>query len=113
MLKGDVSLMEFDSQAFVIGRLKQARTECAMYMNGCASYFVAEFFFAKSFSVRVGPIVATSTRPVATMKLAIRQSVPCRLYSNSTRSIRPGLDGFFGASRSNACIPVFSSEDTV
>jgi hypothetical protein len=46
---------------------------------------------------------------VATLKFAIKHNVPCRMYSNSTRSKRPGRTGFVAWSRSNACMPLFSS----
>ena len=44
----------------------------------------------KSSSVLVGPMVGRIALPVTTSKFPIRQSVPCRLYSNSFRSMRPG-----------------------
>src|SRR4051794_2092563 len=47
----------------------------------------------KSASVRVGPIDGLTTLPVATSKFAISDKVPCRTYSNSTRSTRPGWTG--------------------
>jgi hypothetical protein len=42
---------------------------------------------AKSASVRVGPTEAARNRPVATPKLAIKASVPCRIYSNSPKAV--------------------------
>ena len=59
---------------------------------------------AKSASVRVGPIVGGSTRPVTTSKLPMSVWVPWRTYSNSRRSTRPGRTGSVGAARSSAWI---------
>lgn len=43
------------------------------------------------------------------VKFAMRHRVPWRMYSNSTRSTRPGRTDFASQRRSSACIPVFSS----
>ena len=63
----------------------------------------------KSTSVRLGPILGAITSPVATSKLAIKFIVPWRIYSNSIRSITPGLIVNEGKIRSRACIPQSSS----
>jgi len=55
-------------------------------------------------SMGVGPMVGRRGLPVTTSKLAIRQSVPWRLYSNSMRSVRPGLVGLVGWIRSSALL---------
>ena len=67
----------------------------------------------KSASVRVGPRLGASSWPVTTWKLPISVAVPCRLYSNSRHSTRPGLSGSVAATRSSACRPVISSVQTV
>lgn len=59
--------------------------------------------------MRVGPIDGQITLPVATSKFAMNDKVPWRMYSNSTRSTRPGRTRFVSWRRSSACIPVFSS----
>jgi hypothetical protein len=69
--------------------------------------------WAKSFSARVGWTVGAITCPVATATLPIRHWVPCRWYSNPTRSTCPGLMGLVGVIRSSAWIPVISSVLTV
>ena len=67
----------------------------------------------KSASVRVGPRVGASSGPVTTWKLPIRVRVPCRRYSNSRHSTRPGFRGNVAATRPSACMPVLSSVQTV
>ncbi len=58
-----------------------------------------------------GPMVGVTTCPVARSRLAMRHSVPCRLYQASWRS---GLPAFIAQRprRSIACMPVSSSQET-
>ena len=67
----------------------------------------------KSTSVRVELKYGILIRPSATSRKAMRLTVPCRMYSNSTRDGFPGIAGFVGALRSNAWIAVISSTDIV
>ena len=57
---------------------------------------------ANCFSVRVVSTVGLITWPVATSRLAVKQSVPRRLYSNSRRSSCLAFISFVAAIRSNA-----------
>src|SRR5215468_1096546 len=60
----------------------------------------------KSSSVRVGPREGPTIVPCATSKLAIKVTVPRRIYPNSRRSTRPGPIGMVGCLRSRAWMPV-------
>ena len=64
---------------------------------------------AKSPSVRVGPSVGAMMQPHQISRLAVRHSVPCRMYSCSRPCTRPGPMGMSGYFRSSAWMPVFSS----
>lgn len=63
----------------------------------------------KSSSFLVFFIVGEMIFPVTTSKLAINDTVPCLIYSNSRRSGFPIPTCFMGCLLSKACIPVFSS----
>ncbi len=69
-------------------------------------------WFAKSVSVRVGETVGAIIFPLATLKLAIKQTVPWRMYSNSIRSTSPRRGRSVGNLLSLAWIPQSSSQLT-
>lgn len=61
------------------------------------------------FSHRSVEVIESPRGVCATLKFTVKQSVPCRSYSNSRRSSRPGFIGLVGCLRSRAWMPVFSS----
>jgi hypothetical protein len=55
---------------------------------------------------------AATTVPKCTSNAATIEAVPCRRYSNSTRSVWPGPPNRVGCFRDRAAIAVFSSTDS-
>src|SRR5215471_12422399 len=63
----------------------------------------------KSWLVRRA-VTSPYTKPVGTTNVANRQRVPLRMYSNSSKALRPGCNGLVGYLRWRAWMPVFSAQ---